>query len=114
MHEQSQAKKLKAENLLSKIVASWVPAGPSDDQETITEEERVMYRQVGLKMKSYLPLGQLFHLMFDFVLVSQFLFNYILLEIDNFLFNLLTFQVFVEFLMVLLRTCIFIGSTENL
>nr|GMC74030.1 CRM-domain containing factor CFM3, chloroplastic/mitochondrial [Ipomoea batatas] len=53
----SQAKKLKAENLLSKIVASWVPAGPSDDQETITEEERVMYRQVGLKMKSYLPLG---------------------------------------------------------
>lgn len=64
--QQSQAKKLKAENLLSKIVASWVPAGPSDDQETITEEERVMYRQVGLKMKSYLPLGQLFYLMVFF------------------------------------------------
>ncbi|CAH9143919.1 unnamed protein product [Cuscuta epithymum] len=53
----SQAKKLKAENLLSKIVASWVPVGPSDDQETITEEERAMYRQVGLKMKAFLPLG---------------------------------------------------------
>ncbi|KAL2543836.1 CRS1/YhbY (CRM) domain-containing protein [Forsythia ovata] len=53
----SQAKKLKAESLLSKIIASWVPAGPSDDQETITDEERVMFRRVGLRMKAYLPLG---------------------------------------------------------
>ncbi|XP_075523399.1 CRM-domain containing factor CFM3, chloroplastic/mitochondrial [Primulina tabacum] len=53
----SQAKKLKAETLLSKIVSSWMPAGPSDDQETITEEERIMYRKVGLRMKPYLPLG---------------------------------------------------------
>ncbi|XP_073056257.1 CRM-domain containing factor CFM3, chloroplastic/mitochondrial isoform X2 [Primulina eburnea] len=53
----SQAKKLKAETLLSKIVSSWMPASPSDDQETITEEERVMYRKVGLRMKAYLPLG---------------------------------------------------------
>ncbi|KAI3455423.1 hypothetical protein Pfo_012086 [Paulownia fortunei] len=53
----SQAKKLKAERLLSKIVASWVPVNPSDDQETITDEERVMYRRVGLRMKAYLPLG---------------------------------------------------------
>lgn len=55
--EISQAKKLKAEKLLAKIVESWIPAGPSDDLETITEEERVMLRRVGLKMKSYLPLG---------------------------------------------------------
>ncbi|KAG8379941.1 hypothetical protein BUALT_Bualt07G0142000 [Buddleja alternifolia] len=53
----SQAKKLKAEKLLSKIVESWVPAGPSDDLETITDEERVMFRRVGLRMKAYLPLG---------------------------------------------------------
>ncbi|KAK6124981.1 hypothetical protein DH2020_041255 [Rehmannia glutinosa] len=53
----SQAKKLKAEKLLSKIVDSWVPVNPSDDQETITDEERVMYRRVGLRMKAYLPLG---------------------------------------------------------
>ncbi|KAL8465870.1 hypothetical protein ACS0TY_035113 [Phlomoides rotata] len=53
----AQAKKLKAEKLLSKIVASWVPVDPSDDQETITDEERVMYRKVGLRMKAYLPLG---------------------------------------------------------
>ncbi|CAN4086708.1 unnamed protein product [Withania somnifera] len=55
--ELSQAKKLKAEKLLAKIVESWIPAGPSDDLETITEEERVMLRRVGLRMKSYLPLG---------------------------------------------------------
>ncbi|GFP99927.1 chloroplastic group iia intron splicing facilitator crs1 chloroplastic [Phtheirospermum japonicum] len=53
----SQAKKQKAEKLLSKIVDSWVPVDPSDDQETITDEERVMYRKVGLRMKAYLPLG---------------------------------------------------------
>lgn len=53
----AQAKKLKAEKLLSKIVASWLPVDPSDDQETITDEERVMFRKVGLRMKPYLPLG---------------------------------------------------------
>ncbi|XP_047962265.1 CRM-domain containing factor CFM3, chloroplastic/mitochondrial [Salvia hispanica] len=53
----AQAKKLKAEKLLSKIVESWLPVDPSDDQETITDEERVMFRKVGLRMKPYLPLG---------------------------------------------------------
>lgn len=59
MHLQAQAKKLKAEKLLSKIVDSWLPIDPSDDQETITDEERVMFRKVGLRMKPYLPLGEL-------------------------------------------------------
>ncbi|XP_051147774.1 CRM-domain containing factor CFM3A, chloroplastic/mitochondrial [Andrographis paniculata] len=53
----SQAKKLKAERLLSKIVASWIPVNPSDDQETITDEEKAVYRRIGLRMKAYLPLG---------------------------------------------------------
>ncbi|EPS74467.1 hypothetical protein M569_00278, partial [Genlisea aurea] len=53
----AQAKKLRAEKLLSKIVDSWVPVDPSDDQETITDEERVMYRRLGLRMTPYLPLG---------------------------------------------------------
>ncbi|KAA8541227.1 hypothetical protein F0562_025166 [Nyssa sinensis] len=53
----SQAKKLRAERLLSKIEASMVPVGPFDDQETITDEERFMFRRVGLRMKAYLPLG---------------------------------------------------------
>uniref|UniRef100_A0A7N0RCK6 CRM domain-containing protein n=1 Tax=Kalanchoe fedtschenkoi TaxID=63787 RepID=A0A7N0RCK6_KALFE len=55
--ELAQAKKLRAEKILSKIEASMVPIGPCDDQETITDEERSMFRRVGLKMKAYLPLG---------------------------------------------------------
>ncbi|GLU13004.1 hypothetical protein SLE2022_296540 [Rubroshorea leprosula] len=53
----AQAKKLRAEKLLAKIEASMVPATPDYDQETITDEERVMFRRVGLRMKAYLPLG---------------------------------------------------------
>uniref|UniRef100_A0A5B6Z3L8 CRM domain-containing protein n=1 Tax=Davidia involucrata TaxID=16924 RepID=A0A5B6Z3L8_DAVIN len=53
----AQAKKLRADRLLSKIEASMVPVGPFDDQETITDEERFMFRRVGLRMKAYLPLG---------------------------------------------------------
>ncbi|KAK9106881.1 hypothetical protein Syun_022892 [Stephania yunnanensis] len=53
----AQAKKLRAERLLAKIEISMIPVGPSDDQETITDEERFMFRRVGLRMKAYLPLG---------------------------------------------------------
>ncbi|KAG4172327.1 hypothetical protein ERO13_A12G266500v2 [Gossypium hirsutum] len=53
----AQAKKLRAERLLAKIEASMIPAAPDYDQETITDEERVMFRRVGLRMKPYLPLG---------------------------------------------------------
>lgn len=53
----AQSKMLRAEKLLSKIEASMVPAAPDYDQETITDEERVMFRKVGLRMKPYLPLG---------------------------------------------------------
>lgn len=57
LRQQAQTKKLRAEKLLAKIEASMLPAGPDHDQETITEEERVMFRRVGLRMKAYLPLG---------------------------------------------------------
>ncbi|KAL9256161.1 CRM-domain containing factor CFM3, chloroplastic/mitochondrial-like protein [Drosera capensis] len=53
----AQIKKHRAEKLLAKIEASMMPAGPPDDQETITNEERVMFRKVGLSMKAFLPLG---------------------------------------------------------
>ncbi|KAF9625577.1 hypothetical protein IFM89_024350 [Coptis chinensis] len=53
----AQAKMLRAEKLLAKIEVSMIPVGPSDDQETITDEERFMFRRVGLKMKAYLPIG---------------------------------------------------------
>ncbi|KAM0933215.1 putative RNA-binding, CRM domain, YhbY-like superfamily [Dioscorea sansibarensis] len=53
----AEAKKLRAERLLAKIEASMVPVHPSDDIETITDEERSVYRRMGLRMKAYLPLG---------------------------------------------------------
>ncbi|KAG7021611.1 CRM-domain containing factor CFM3, chloroplastic/mitochondrial, partial [Cucurbita argyrosperma subsp. argyrosperma] len=53
----AQAKKLRAEKLLSKIEASMILSSPDDDQETITEEERVMFQKVGLRMTAYLPIG---------------------------------------------------------
>lgn len=37
-----------------------IPVDPSDDQETITDEERFTFRRIGLRMKAYLPLGELF------------------------------------------------------
>ncbi|CAN8269105.1 unnamed protein product [Cochlearia groenlandica] len=53
----AQSKFQRAEKLLSKIETSMIPNGPDYDQEAISEEERIMFRKVGLKMKSYLPLG---------------------------------------------------------
>ncbi|XP_050238832.1 CRM-domain containing factor CFM3, chloroplastic/mitochondrial [Mercurialis annua] len=53
----AQAKKLKAERLLAKIEVSMIPSGPDYDQETVTDEEKAMFRRVGLRMKAYLPLG---------------------------------------------------------
>lgn len=57
MNGQAQVKRIRAEKLLAEIEASMVPAGPDHDQETITDEERVMFRRVGLSMKAYLELG---------------------------------------------------------
>lgn len=57
--EQAQSKKLRAETLLAKIESSMLPVSPSDDQETITEEERSVFRRIGLRMKAYLPIGEL-------------------------------------------------------
>ncbi|KAL9239016.1 hypothetical protein vseg_013375 [Gypsophila vaccaria] len=53
----AQSKKLRAETILAKIESSMVPVGPSDDQETITDEERFTFRKIGLRMKAYLPVG---------------------------------------------------------
>ncbi|KAI5382904.1 hypothetical protein KIW84_070352 [Lathyrus oleraceus] len=52
IHEEADAKKSRAEKLLTKIDAS-----PDNRRETITDEERVMFRMIGLKMKVYLQLG---------------------------------------------------------
>ncbi|KAJ0502360.1 putative RNA-binding, CRM domain, YhbY-like superfamily [Helianthus annuus] len=53
----AQSKRSRADKELAKIRETWLPADPPDDQETITDEERVMFRRVGLRMKPYVPLG---------------------------------------------------------
>ncbi|KAL6848984.1 hypothetical protein ACP4OV_021567 [Aristida adscensionis] len=53
----AQAKIHRAERLLSKIEASMVLADPCDDQEMITDEEKSVFRRIGLRLKAYLPLG---------------------------------------------------------
>ena len=55
---QAQAKIHRAGKLLSKIEASMILANPSDDREMITDEERSVFRRIGLKMKAYLPVGK--------------------------------------------------------
>jgi hypothetical protein len=55
---QAQAKIHRAERLLSKIEASMVLANPSDDKEMITDEERSVFRRIGLRLKAYLPVGE--------------------------------------------------------
>jgi predicted ATP-grasp superfamily ATP-dependent carboligase len=54
----AQAKIHRAERLLSKIEASMVLANPSDDKEMITDEERSVFRRIGLRLKAYLPVGE--------------------------------------------------------
>lgn len=53
----AQAKIHRAGKLLQKIEASMILANPSDDREMITDEERSVFRRIGLKMKAYLPVG---------------------------------------------------------
>ncbi|GAU31445.1 hypothetical protein TSUD_72260 [Trifolium subterraneum] len=54
IHERADANKSRAENILAKVDASIVPAGPGNRGETITDEERVMFRVVGLRMKVHM------------------------------------------------------------
>eukprot|EP01018_Ginkgo_biloba_P021742 Gb_37638 [translate_table: standard] len=54
----AQAKVTKAEKALAKVEAFLMPAEPPSDQETITDEERFMFRKLGLRMKAFLLLGR--------------------------------------------------------
>lgn len=46
-----------AENALAKVEENLKPTIPSQEPETITDEERYMFRKLGLRMKAYLLLG---------------------------------------------------------
>ncbi|XP_057812771.2 CRM-domain containing factor CFM3, chloroplastic/mitochondrial isoform X1 [Cryptomeria japonica] len=56
--ELTQKKVAKAEKELAKVEAFLLPAKPSSDQETITDEERFMFRKLGLRMGAFLLLGR--------------------------------------------------------
>ncbi|KAG1334090.1 hypothetical protein COCNU_03G002090 [Cocos nucifera] len=49
---------MKAEKVLSKVEESLKPAEHAADPESITDEERFMFRKLGLRMKAFLLLGR--------------------------------------------------------
>ena len=57
---QAQFKVSKAEKALAKVEAFLLPAKPASDKETITDEERFMFRKLGLRMQAFLLLGKHF------------------------------------------------------
>ncbi|XP_019083969.1 PREDICTED: CRM-domain containing factor CFM3A, chloroplastic/mitochondrial [Camelina sativa] len=54
----AERKLLKAERGLAKVEACLKPAEQREDPESITDEERFMFRKLGLKMKAFLLLGR--------------------------------------------------------
>lgn len=48
---------MRAEKALAKVEESLRPAERKADPESITEEERFMFRKLGLRMKAFLLLG---------------------------------------------------------
>lgn len=54
---QAERKLLKAEGALSKVEHYLKPADRQADPESITDEERFMFRKLGLRMKAFLLLG---------------------------------------------------------
>lgn len=55
---QTERKLLKAERALSKVEEFLKPAERQADPESITDEERFMFRKIGLRMKAFLLLGK--------------------------------------------------------
>lgn len=50
---------MRAERALSKVEESLKPAERQADPESITDEERFMFRKLGLRMKAFLLLGKI-------------------------------------------------------
>lgn len=59
MMSQAERKLMKAENALSKVEEFLKPANRPADPESITDEERFMFRKLGLRMKAFLLLGKI-------------------------------------------------------
>ena len=56
---QAERKVMKAEHALSKVEEFLKPANRPADPESITDEERFMFRKLGLRMKAFLLLGRI-------------------------------------------------------
>ncbi|KAL6989816.1 Chloroplastic group IIA intron splicing facilitator CRS1 [Sarracenia purpurea var. burkii] len=54
----AEKKIVKAERVLSKVESSLAPLKRSADPDSITDEERFMFRKLGLRMKAFLLLGR--------------------------------------------------------
>jgi len=55
---QAERKLMRAEKALSKVELSLKPSEYKADPDSITDEERFMFRKLGLKMKAFLLLGR--------------------------------------------------------
>lgn len=64
MFFQAKTKIAKAERALAKVQQFLSPAELPTDLETVTDEERFLFRRIGLKMRAFLMLGMAnaFHL----------------------------------------------------
>jgi hypothetical protein len=58
MYFQAKTKVAKAEMALAKVQKYLSPAELPTDLETVTDEERFLFRRIGLKMKAFLMLGR--------------------------------------------------------
>ena len=59
---QAERKVMKAERALSKVEAFLKPAEQQADPNSLTDEERFMFRKLGLRMKAFLLLGKTLYL----------------------------------------------------
>jgi hypothetical protein len=64
LYFQAKTKIAKAERALAKVQQFLSPAELPTDLETVTDEERFLFRRIGLKMRAFLMLGMAntFHL----------------------------------------------------
>jgi hypothetical protein len=56
--DQAERKIRRAERALTKVEVSLKPSENRADPESITDEERFMFRKLGLRMKAFLLLGR--------------------------------------------------------
>lgn len=108
LYLQAKTKVAKAERALAKVQEFLSPAELPTDLETITDEERFLFRRIGLKMRAFLMLG-----MTDAFHYTVAIWNSGYKHILTYIYLLNISQADEKFLMELYKICICIGSTES-